>query len=344
MVDPPARFERELAAALAAVREAAVLTREVQAGITAEVIEKRDRSPVTVADYGSQALICRAIASAFPDDPIVAEESSGELRAAGARPLRERLVRMVGRLRPGVTDDEVLGWIDLGGAATSASRFWTLDPIDGTKGFLRGQQYAISLALIVDGRIALGLLCCPNLPTEDGDAGAPGLMCHAVRGGGAFAVPVEGGEPRAIRVSRRSDPSAIRFCESVEAAHSSHSDSARLAERLAIVADPVRLDSQAKYAQVARGRAEAYLRLPQDAGYREKIWDHAGGVIVVEEAGGRVTDVRGRPLDFSRGRALEANLGVVVSNGAVHDALLAAMAELGIGRFGERSPAGPDGP
>jgi 3'(2'), 5'-bisphosphate nucleotidase len=84
---------------------------------------------------------------------------------------------------------------------------------------------------------------------------------------------------------------------------------------------------------VARGRAEAYLRLPKSAEYRERIWDHAGGVIVVEEAGGRVTDALGRPLDFTRGRALEENLGVVVSNGAVHEALLAALADLGIGRF-----------
>jgi 3'(2'), 5'-bisphosphate nucleotidase len=325
-------LERELDVALAAVREAALLTRAVQARITPEVLEKQDRSPVTVADWGSQALICRAIAEAFPADPIVGEESSGELRAEGGRGIRGRLVEQVGRLRPGATDDEVLGWIDLGGGADGAPRFWTLDPIDGTKGFLRQEQYAISLALIVDGRIALGVLGCPNLPSGEAGAG-PGLLCHAARGCGAFALPLAGGRARSIRVSDRAEPSSIRFCESVEAAHSSHSDSARLAGHLAIAAEPVRLDSQAKYAEVARGLAEAYLRLPQGAEYREKIWDHAGGVIVVEEAGGRVTDALGRSLDFTRGRTLEANLGVVVSNGAVHDALLGALGDLGIGRF-----------
>jgi 3'(2'), 5'-bisphosphate nucleotidase len=330
----PSPLGRELAVALRAVREAAALTRAVQAEITPAVVEKQDRSPVTVADWGSQALICRAIAEAFPADPVVGEEGTGQLRDGSARAVRQRLVEQVRRLRPGASDDDVLGWIDRGGGAPGAARLWTLDPIDGTKGFLRQEQYAISLALIEDGRIVLGVLGCPNLPCGEGGTGPAGLLCHAVRGGGAFAEPLDGGDARPIRVSERADPAQTRFCESVEAAHSSHSDSARLAARLAITAGPVRLDSQAKYAEVSRGRAEAYLRLPKSADYREKIWDHAGGVVVVEEAGGRVTDVLGRPLDFSRGTALEGNLGVVVSNGHVHDALLRALGDLGIGRFG----------
>lgn len=326
-------LERESALALAAVREAAKLTRAVQEDIGGDALQKADRSPVTVADWGSQALICRAVAAAFPGDPIVGEEDTGALRTAEAEPLRERLVRKVRALRPEASADEVLGWIDLGGGSPAgSSRFWTLDPIDGTKGFLREEQYAISLALVIDGRIALGVLGCPSLPAGGGADGQPGLLCHAVRGGGAFATPMDGGEARPLRVSAASEPSAIRFCESVEAAHSSHSASARLAARLGIAAAPVRMDSQAKYAQVARGGAEAYLRLPMSDSYRERIWDHAGGVIAVEEAGGRVTDVNGAALDFSRGRALEANSGVVVSNGAVHDALLEALEIIGVAR------------
>ena len=84
----------------------------------------------------------------------------------------------------------------------------------------------------------------------------------------------------------------------------------------------VRLDSQAKYAVVARGEADVYLRLPTRADYREKIWDHAGGVLVVEEAGGQVTDIDGLPLDFTHGRELSANRGVVVTNGRLHDDVL----------------------
>ena len=81
---------------------------------------------------------------------------------------------------------------------------------------------------------------------------------------------------------------------------------------------PYRIDSQCKYAAVARGDASIYLRLPTSAEYREKIWDHAAGAIVVEEAGGTVTDVHGNALDFSCGRKLENNQGIISTNGRFH--------------------------
>lgn len=75
---------------------------------------------------------------------------------------------------------------------------------------------------------------------------------------------------------------------------------------------------QCKYAAVARGDACIYLRLPTRVGYEEKIWDHATGSLLVAEAGGAVTDTTGRPLDFSLGRTLKDNVGVVASNGTFH--------------------------
>jgi 3'(2'), 5'-bisphosphate nucleotidase len=102
-------------------------------------------------------------------------------------------------------------------------------------------------------------------------------------------------------------------------------------EILGMTADPVRTDSQAKYAVVARGEADFYLRLPRsqapawERGYVEKIWDHAAGALVVEEAGGRVTDVDGKPLDWTHGDALHANCGLIVTNGRLHAAVLAAV-------------------
>jgi 3'(2'), 5'-bisphosphate nucleotidase len=65
--------------------------------------------------------------------------------------------------------------------------------------------------------------------------------------------------------------------------------------------------------------------MPTRADYREKIWDHAAGKIVVEEAGGRVTDVFGNALDFSKGRTLEDNRGVVATSGAIHEEVIAAV-------------------
>ena len=67
------------------------------------------------------------------------------------------------------------------------------------------------------------------------------------------------------------------------------------------------------------------MRLPTKKSYEEKIWDHAAGMIIVEEAGGRVTDLFGKPLDFSRGRTLDNNQGIVATNGLVHERMLEAV-------------------
>ncbi len=324
----------EMDTALAAVRQAGLLCRAVQAELDPGALTKQDKSPVTIADFGSQALICRALGEAFPTDPVIGEEDAADLQIPGNEATLERVV---GHVRDQVTSanaERVCRWIDRGGAQTYSSRFWTLDPIDGTKGFLRGEQYAIALALIIGGKIELAVLGCPNLGPSLGEERGAGTLLAAILGEGTWQMPLVGeGEPERIFVSRETDPTRIRFCESVEAAHSAHGDSARLATRLAIAAEPARLDSQAKYAVVARGEAEAYLRLPRDNKYREKIWDHGAGVLCVTEAGGRVTDVPGQDLDFARGYRLEDNLGVVVSHGPLHDTLLQAMAELEIGRF-----------
>lgn len=105
------------------------------------------------------------------------------------------------------------------------------------------------------------------------------------------------------------------FCEPVESGHSSHGHSEQIAKRLGVTKPPVRLDSQAKYAVVARAEASMYLRLPTRADYEEKIWDHAAGSIIVKEAGGSVADLDNRPLDFSLGRTLKNNRGLIVTNG-----------------------------
>ena len=98
---------------------------------------------------------------------------------------------------------------------------------------------------------------------------------------------------------------------------------------MGITAPPLRMDSQAKYAVVARGEADIYLRLPTRADYREKIWDHAAGALIVTEAGGVVTDISGRPLEFHHGRELASNRGVIVTNGRLHARVIEALRSLG---------------
>ncbi|MDD5307466.1 MAG: 3'(2'),5'-bisphosphate nucleotidase [Deltaproteobacteria bacterium] len=323
----------ELEVGMRAVREAAAVCRAVQAGITREVVEKKDRSPVTLADWGSQALACRTILEAFPDDPIVAEEDAASLREPGSEALLARLEAIVAGVRPGACASEICDWIDCGASPAPQARFWTLDPIDGTKGFLRREQYAIALALLVDGRAELAVLGCPGLATDPSRPDEVGALFAAVRGCGAFCLPLwrQDAATTPVRASRTAQPAGARFCEPVEAGHSSHDDAARIATLCGIACEPLRMDSQAKYAAVARGHADIYLRLPKAEGYCEKIWDHAAGMLVVEESGGCVTDVAGKPLDLSCGRELTANRGIVATNGLLHDRILGAIRELGIG-------------
>ncbi len=317
------RWDGELAVALAAVQQASRLCAAVQSQITGEVLAKKDQSPVTIADFGSQAVICRALQAALPDDPVVGEEDASELRDPAAAPFLMRVQQELAAVGIPGTADDICGWIDRGNHPGGTGRFWTLDPIDGTKGFLRGEQYAVALALLVDGEIVLGVLGCPNLP----GTGIGGTLQWAVRGAGAWQSPLHDAADRhPVRVSDESEPELCRLCESVESGHSAHDRSAALKAQLGIGGESVRMDSQAKYATVARGNAELYLRLPTKADYREKIWDHAAGVLCVQEAGGTVTDIDGRPLDFTCGVQLEQNRGVVASHGRLHDRVLAALA------------------
>jgi 3'(2'), 5'-bisphosphate nucleotidase len=103
----------------------------------------------------------------------------------------------------------------------------------------------------------------------------------------------------------------------------------QVVDRLHIGGGWVRIDSQAKYAAVAAGMADVYVRPRNRPDWREMVWDHAAGAAIVAGAGGAVTDLDGRALDFASGDRLEDNRGVVVSNGILHPAVLAALAEIG---------------
>jgi 3'(2'), 5'-bisphosphate nucleotidase len=315
-------YEIELEAATAIVGEVCELTARVQDEIvaTGDAHTKGDRSPVTIADLAAQVLVAFRLNAAFPADKLLAEEDSTTL--VGAPEMTARVLGQVLHHIDDITEVELIAELDRGGYAGGEGRYWVLDPIDGTKGFLRGDQYAVALALIDGGEVVVGALGCPNLPSADGSG--RGALFSAERGLGAREHTLDGGDLRHARVDEVNDPAGAVICESVVAAHAAHSVQGEIAERLGITAAPYRIDSQCKYAVVARGEASIYLRLPRDRTYREKVWDHAAGALVVEESGGRVSDLGGDPLDFSQGRFLAHGNGIVCTNGAIHDQVLTA--------------------
>jgi 3'(2'), 5'-bisphosphate nucleotidase len=324
-------YERAKETAIAAVTDSCRLCEAVRSEFgPADAVVKADRSPVTVADFGVQCQVTLALRDAFPDLPLVAEEDADELRGEARAVVRAAVLNHVQRIVPRAREEEVLSALSHGRYAGGAEgTFWTLDPIDGTKGFLRGGQYAIAIALIVDGEAVLGVLGCPSYPQDNSDPDGPcGCLFVAVKGQGARMRILGETAERAVHVSEVEDPSRAVVCESVEAAHSSHSQARQIAARLGIASPPMRIDSQCKYAAVARGDADIYLRLPTRADYVEKLWDHAAGCLLVQEAGGKVSDITGRSLDFSKGSTLSANTGVLATNGRLHGGVLAAVHDI----------------
>jgi len=314
--------------AVHAVWKACALCRAVHRDLVSEeTLAKRDRSPVTVADFGAQAVVCHSLLQAFPTDPIVAEENSDLLRNREHKALRERVAQRVRGQLHDLPENQMLEAIDSGryhGGATG--RFWVLDPVDGTKGYLRGDQYAVALALIEDGRVRLAVMGCPNLAADSaGGDKRRGVLFVAERSAGTVMCRTGERDETPVRVAEEDDPANAVFCESFEPSHSAQDVSARVMALLNVNADPLRMDSQCKYGVVAHGAAAVYLRLPTRADYVEKIWDHAAGSLIVTEAGGRVTDVQGDPLDFSQGRYLYCKDGIIATNGRLHNRVLDAV-------------------
>lgn len=353
-------YYKELEVATLAVKRASVLTKqlsdEIATTLKSGTHTKEDKSPVTVGDYAAQAIINNAIKLNFPGDEIVGEEDSDTLRQDDeeGRKLSKRVFEIIKDVEQKTSESSskigsltdlpaIYDSIDLGDSkGGSKGRYWALDPIDGTKGFLRGDQFAVCLALIDDGEVVLGVIGCPNLPatiiSNTEQTGVKGGLFSAVKGVGSYYtelfktndfIPLKDQEP--IKMNQNSDPSTLKVLEGVEKGHSSHSTQSIIKDKLGFSKDTVasqtiNLDSQVKYCVLAKGQADIYLRLPISDTYREKIWDHAAGNILMYESGGQVGDVTGAKLDFGTGRYLNSK-GVIAANKAVFSKVIAAVTD-----------------
>jgi HAL2 family 3'(2'),5'-bisphosphate nucleotidase len=322
----------EINFAIRCVRQSCWLVRQIQAELVTPALTKADNSPVTVADFACQALASYLLKETFPDDPLVAEETSTSLQTAETADTLDLVSSFVSRVAGKHDTRQICEWIDRGQADT-AERFWTLDPIDGTKGFLRGDQFAVALALIENDLVQLGVLGCPNLVDgQHPDLSGPGSLVIAVRGQGTWSTSLtEPGSFSRLMVSECSEPAEARILRSFEAGHTNVDQIDLFQEALGVRVAPVRMDSQAKYAVLAAGGGDLLLRLlsPTKPDYREKIWDQAAGSLVLEEAGGQITDLDGKMLDFSTGRTLSRNRGILASNGTLHAFAQKALRQIG---------------
>ncbi|AWU75220.1 uncharacterized protein C5L36_0B04710 [Pichia kudriavzevii] len=342
-------YLREAYIAQLAVKRAALLTCKVSEEHL-KGISKEDSSPVTIGDFGAQAIVINAILKNFPQDEVVGEEDSTLIKEKKIEKLILNEVNSVqlkdsannnllGRLE---SPEDLCDTIDKGNSKGGRyGRIWALDPIDGTKGFLRGDQYAVCLGLIVDGDVKVGVIACPNLPHSLRDASSPkGGLFTAIKGQGSFFqdlysnVTFPLNKSNKMSVHNEYGLDQTRVLEGVEKGHSSHGLQGMIKEQLKISQPSVNLDSQAKYCALSKGDAEIYLRLPKDPDYREKIWDHAAGYLLVKESGGLVTDIFGNDLDFGYGRTLNSQ-GVIAATKAVHPAIISTVKNI-VGENGEK--------
>lgn len=197
------------------------------------------------------------------------------------------------------------------GKCQSSTSFWVIDPIDGTKGFLRNGHYAICLAFVVDSAPLFGILACPNTQS--------GIILYAQRGLGCYQIDSTG-VSREIRTKNENISDCV-LVESFESSPLKLQFVKILMEHLSINTVPLLIDSQVKYALVANGTANIYIRYPSGKRH-EKIWDHAAGYLIVQEAGGITTDFDGKHLDFV-GEDLNMNTLILsASNSHLHTAVL----------------------
>ncbi len=288
---------------------------------------KPDGSPVTAGDVAAQAAAALSLRQDLGLAGVVGEESptslegdqADELRALAAAGVREAL-----GLDAGSDPLEALAWK---APADAAGGFWTLDPIDGTKGYRSSRHYAVCLAHIDARGVSHGVLGLPTLvPTHrlDEIGSPPGALVAAVRGRGAWECDARTHEATR-RLVRGALAGSITLLNSVEPGGRT-ARAAAVVESLGRPWQTVAVDSQLKYALIALGVGDCIVRVPGSVPRAEHSWDHAAGVLISGEAGATVSDANGAPLDFTVGQDLTANEGIIVCDPSLHASLVGAIA------------------
>ncbi|TAQ86797.1 hypothetical protein B7494_g4861 [Chlorociboria aeruginascens] len=327
-----------------AVQRASILTKKVLSSVNKGSLSKSDSTPVTIADFGAQTLLISAIHGVFPFDTFVGEESADALR--NDEKLCNRVWELVQstRLEDEESDamlvspkdvEEMLKLIDLGGKGKGGreGRVWMLDPVDGTATFLKGEQYAVSLALVIDGKEVLGVLGCPSLKVLSGqvrdnfvDSEGMGLMLSAVKDKGTVVRTMgQGALLPARNIERGSNHKKLRDLHFVD-----HKDSKSQHEKVRYIASELGAkhpgieiwSSHMRYVALVLGDGDLQMRIPLGRDRFSYVWDHAGSQLIFTETGGKVTDLEGRDIDFGVGRELTNNWGLLAAKDRVHGQVL----------------------
>ncbi len=345
---------KEIGIAIEAVQAAARLSQGVLGLQDKSIVEKNDFTPVTKADFAIQALLTATLYDAFPQYGFVGEEDAADLRATPE--LRDRvwdlLQGVVAEMPCKIPESrermcEMIDWcgrgIPLPQGPDAPRRVWVFDPIDGTKMFVRGEMYAINVALLEEGKQVLSVVACPLLSmdaeypvaNDSLDPQGRGCILFAVKGHGAYVRPLPG--PTDSVQLRKIGPyqspasaSQLRCVTCYNAEHSGIDEGHQaIAEKLgASVPGCDLMGSVPRWAALALGLGDFTVWVYKERTRPGKLWDHAGAVLLFEEAGGKVTDVDGKDLDFSVGRTMTSNYGFVAAQRDIHHKVLRTVHEI----------------
>jgi 3'(2'), 5'-bisphosphate nucleotidase len=347
-------YTKEIRVAIGAIQQAAKLSQTVISVEDKGVIEKDDLSPVTVGDFAIQALLTATIYHAFPADRFVGEESAADLRE------NPMLLGRVWDLLVRIGEDaeaselckipespermcEMIDWCGFGvPGGTDAGRVWVFDPIDGTKTFVRGEMYAINVALLDGGKQVLSVVGYPVLsmdaqaPVSNGtlDPAGKGCIMFAAKGYGTYVRPLPGPIDVAPRkIERHAETSTLQDLRSVSCYNMLDSGVDHIhkavTEKLGIPFPGCDLLGWVpRWGVLGLGLANVTIWVYKRRDRHAKIWDHAGAMLLFEEAGGKITDVDGKDIDLSVGRKMSANFGFVAAPNGVHDVVLRTVREV----------------
>ncbi|MDQ7033627.1 MAG: inositol monophosphatase family protein [Anaerolineae bacterium] len=214
-----------------AVRQALTLCRKVQIksimSLNKISTDKQYSEPVTIADYGAQALIGRALAQHFPDDAVLSEEAGSQFLALTSDSQKAEIISLLTHiLDVNVLQSDIVRWLDAGSDKTS-DRTWIIDPIDGTKGFINMRHYAVGIGIIEKGQVAGAIMGTPLYDDDPEDENFGALFY--IENGKAYRQPLDNREAQVLRVSDRSEN--VRVVQSFEKKHASKSRMANVREK-----------------------------------------------------------------------------------------------------------------
>lgn len=341
-------LEKEIYESVKIVQLACKVTSRVQFELKKNnIVTKSDSSPVTISDVAVQFLIFNHIRKQFPDDAFIGEEDTAE---EDREFLQDVLTLVEQYTDEEYTIDQLSEIVNLGNSEGSVNgvkkRHWVLDPIDGTKGFIRGDQFAVCLSLLNEqGEVIMGVIGCPNLSLSsyykpgihgehkfdyqklDKECGSDGYIFYSkAQEDQVFFGPSTKFEfsddatfnNEFLNVVTKEDNKInldkLVTLEGFEKGHSSHDLQNDIKEKFNIN-HALHLDSQVKYCLLALNLGNLYLRLPTSLKFKEKIWDHAAGFSLLKSLDYNHTDsLEAKTVNFYEGGRYFLTKGVIASN------------------------------